>query len=115
MELIGTRIAGLKNGLELICKLYEDDENYKLKNAAILVPAGAGQLGLAQWLPYAKTQDGVIMSKEDVMYVVEGTDEVSNQYSTTFGSGLVVPSSPVDGPMGSGPMGGDTPPLKLTT
>ncbi len=110
MELIGTRIAGLKNGLELICKLYEDETHYKLKNAAILVPAGAGQLGLAQWLPYAKTTDGVVMSKEDIMYVVEGTDEVTNQYSSTFGSGIVVPSAPA-----SGPIGQDGPPLKLTT
>jgi len=110
MELIGTRIAGLKNGLELICKLYEDEENYKLKNAAILVPAGAGQLGLAQWLPYAKTPSGVVVSKQDIMYVVEGTDEVTNQYNTAFGSGIVVPTGPV-----SGPIGQDEPSLKLTT
>ena len=110
MELIGTRIAGLKNGLELICKLYEDEENYKLKSAAILVPAGAGQLGLAQWLPYAKTPDGVVVSKEDIMYVVEGTDEVTNQYNTAFGSGIVVPTGPVGGPIGQ-----DEPSLKLTT
>jgi hypothetical protein len=107
MELIGTRIAGLKNGLELICKLYEDEENYKLKSAAILVPAGAGQLGLAQWLPYAKIKDGVVISKQDIMYVIEGTDEVTNQYNTAFGSGIVIPTG--------GPMGGGAPPLKLTT
>ena len=109
MELVGTRIVGLKNGLELICKLYEDADNYKLSSAAILVPAGAGQLGLAQWLPYAKIQKGVVVSKKDIIYVVEGNDEVTNQYNMTFGSGIVVPTSS-DGPMGSG-----SPSLKLTT
>ena len=107
MELMGVRVVGLPNGLELICKLYEDEENYKLKSAAILVPAGAGQLGLAQWLPYAKIKDGVVISKQDIMYVIEGTDEVTNQYNTAFGSGIVIPTG--------GPMGGGAPPLKLTT
>ncbi len=107
MEQVGTKIVGLKNGLELICKLYEDDKNYKLKNGAILVPAGAGQLGLAQWLPYAKTEDGVVLTKEDVMYVVEGTDELTNQYNASFGSGIVVPTG--------SPVGADAvPSLKIT-
>ena len=75
--------------------------------SAILVPAGAGQLGLAQWLPYAKIKDGVVISKQDIMYVIEGTDEVTNQYNTAFGSGIVIPTG--------GPMGGGAPPLKLTT
>jgi hypothetical protein len=109
MELMGVRIVGLPNGLELICKLYEDEDNYKLSRSAMLVPTGQGQLGLAEWLPYAKTHKGVIVSKHHIMYVIEASDDVANKYNTTIGSGIVVPTS-------SGPMGGDTQPsLKLTT
>jgi len=109
MELIGARIVGLPNGLELICKLYEDEDNYRLSKSAILVPAGQGQLGLAEWLPYAKIHKGVVIAKHHIMYVVEGSDDVVNKYNTTIGSGIVVPVS-------GGPMGGDTQPsLKLTT
>ena len=108
MELVGTRIVGLPNGLELICKLYEDENNYKLTKSAILVPAGAGQLGLAEWLPYAKTTKGVVISKKHIMYVVEGSDDVVNKYNSTIGSGIVVPTT-------GGPIGGDTrPSLKIT-
>ena len=113
MELVGTKIIGLPNGLELICKLFEDETNYKISRAAMLVPTGAGQLGLAEWLPYAKIHKGVIISKNHIMYVVDGNDDVVNKYQTTIGSGIVVPTS--SGPVG-GDVGGDTSPsLKLTT
>jgi hypothetical protein len=96
MEQIGVKIVSLKNGLELLGKVFEDNNNYKIKKGCILVPAGQGQLGLAEWLPYAKTEDGVTLKKDDVLYIVEPNDEVANQYSSAFGSGVVIPTMTPD-------------------
>ncbi len=92
LEMLGVRIVSLKNGLELLGKVFEDSDTYKIKNGCILVPAGQGQLGLAEWLPYAKTEDGVVLKKDDILYVVEPNDEIANQYSSAFGSGIVIPT-----------------------
>ena len=61
MELMGVRIVGLPNGLELICKLYEDEDNYKLSRSAMLVPTGTilllvlVLLSLLRAVPWAET------------------------------------------------------------
>ena len=109
--LIGVRIVGLMNGLEIIGKVYETDSYYYIKNGGILIPTAQNQLGLAKWLPYAKTEKGVPLNRDNVMYIVEATDEVANEYNTAFGSGIVVPT-----PLTSGVIGNtDGPPLKFTT
>ncbi len=111
-SLIGVRIVGLLNGLELIAKVYETEDSYHVKNGAILVPTSQNQLGIAPWIPYAKTEKGVELNKSKVMYVVEPDDEVSNQYNSAFGSGIVVPSAPsTPGVIGNN----DGPNLKFTT
>ena len=41
-----TRIVRLSSGEEVICKTETDGETTKIKNAALLVPMGGGQLGM---------------------------------------------------------------------
>ena len=109
--LIGVRIVGLMNGLEIIGKVYETDSHYHIKNGGILIPTSQNQLGLAPWLPYAKTEKGVPLNRDNVMYIVEAEDEVTNQYNTAFGSGIVIPTPSTSGVIGNT----DGPPLKFTT
>lgn len=87
------KLVRLSTGEELITKLKsETDESYTLSKPAILIPAGKDQLAFGQWLPYAEIEDGITISKEYVIFVVDPVDDLKNQYSTSFGSGLVVPS-----------------------
>jgi hypothetical protein len=104
------KLVRLISGEELLCKVIEseDDSCVKLKNVAILIPAGKEQLALAQWMPYADYSDGVELKKESILFTVDAQDELKNQYNTSFGSGLVVPSS-------GGIQGAGAPGLKLTT
>jgi hypothetical protein len=100
------KLVRLSTGEELITKLKsETDESYTLSKPAILIPAGKDQLAFGQWLPYAEIEDGITISKEYVIFVVDPVDDLKNQYSTSFGSGIVVP--PTGAISGAG--------LKLTT
>ena len=86
------KLVRLSTGEELITKLKsETDESYTLSKPAILIPAGKDQLAFGQWLPYAEIEDGITIGKEYVIFVVDPVDDLKNQYSTSFGSGIVIP------------------------
>ena len=93
------KIVRLTSGEELIAKTEETDTHVTLKKPAILIPAGKDQLAFGQWLPYADIKDGIEISKEYVVFIVEPMDELSSQYEESFGSGLIVPkkASPIAG------------------
>ena len=99
------QIVRLSTGEEIVAKVTENEDSYTLKSPAILIPAGRDQLAFGQWLPYSDISDGLTISKQYVIFIVEPMTELANQYSTMFGSGLVVPEK--------GPIGGA--PLKLST
>ena len=89
MEEVGIRIVRLTSGEEVLCKLYEDESNYKLNKPHVLLPMAEGRLAIAPFCPYA-----------DI-----GTTgmEMQDQY-TEMTTGLV-----------TAPAGIDTSKLKLTT
>jgi len=72
---------------------------YTIKNPAIIVPVGKGELGLAPWLPYTTVdQTGAMISKERVMFVLTPQPELANNYNENFGSGLIIPDKTVAAP-----------------
>jgi len=87
------KIVRLTSGEELIAKVEETDTNVTLKKPAILIPAGKDQLAFGQWLPYADISNGIEISKDYVVFVVDPMDEMVSQYEQAFGSGLVVPKA----------------------
>ena len=93
------KILRLTSGEQLISKVTEKMEGgYTLKNPAMLVPAGQGQLGLAPWMPYADT-DNLEIPEREVSFVVDPVTDLANEYSQAFGSGLVVPEKKVATPI----------------
>ena len=88
------KIIGLVTGEQIIGK--EEvltDSEILLKNCAIIVPVGDGKLGLAPWIPYsAAEKEGIVLRKDKIVFTVSPVVELLNQYSSIFGSGLVVPS-----------------------
>mgnify|MGYP003662144696 CR=1 FL=1 len=99
------KIVRLTTGEELVAKVTESEDSVLIKNPAILIPAGKDQLAFGQWLPYGEISDGITISKQYVIFIVKPMKELANQYSTSFGSGIVVPDA--------GPISGAS--LKLTT
>jgi len=87
------KIVRLTSGEELIAKVEETDTNVTLKKPAILIPAGKDQLAFGQWLPYANIKNGIEISKDYVVFVIDPMNELIAQYEESFGSGLVVPKS----------------------
>ena len=86
------KIVRLTSGEELIAKVEETDTNVTLKKPAILIPAGKDQLAFGQWLPYADISNGIEISKDYVVFVVDPMEEMVSKYEQAFGSGLVVPT-----------------------
>ena len=104
------KLVRLQTGEELIAKTEKTDGKYTLKNVAIVLPAGQGKIGLAPYMPYCEIEKGFEVKEQHVMFVVDPVTEFANEYSTNFGSGLVVPTS---GELVGAPVG--APDLKLTT
>ena len=109
------KLVRLTSGEELLAKVKQnvlkdaygqgETVSYILKKPAILIPAGKDQLAFGQWLPYADIEEGIEIPSQFVIFVTDPIDELLNQYNTSFGSGIVIPTKgEVSGPN-----------LKLTT
>ena len=91
---MATRIVRLVTGEEIICDFSCEDGTATFKNAAVLVPAGNGQLALMPWMMYAELEgNSVSFSDEHIMFDVAPRKELMNEYNKTIGSGLVVPEA----------------------
>ena len=62
------------------------------------------------WLGYGDVADGIEIKESFVAFTFKPSAQLRNEYSSAFGSGLVVPENDVIG----GPQGSE-PSLKLTT
>ena len=100
-----TKIVRLSSGEEIICKAEILDEGgtefIKIKNPAILVPVGEGQLAFAPWLPYGDITDGLEIEMKFIVFVIRPQTELSNQYNETVGNGIVVPNPSTPGVPGA--------------
>jgi len=103
---MNVKIVKFKNSEEILCELVEDnDENINIKNPCVLVPQGQTNIAMAPWLPFASIKEGVSISKDNVLVVIDVVEEIASQYEQQFGSGLLKPKPKIVTP-------GD---LKLTT
>jgi len=75
---------------EIIAKITENEDSIVVENAAAIMPINDGQLAMVPWLPHAK-EKSIEITKDRVMFMFEPMTELANEYSTKFGSGLVVP------------------------
>lgn len=105
---MNVKVFRLNSGEEILARYEEQDNAWLLKDAAILVPVGQGQIGLMPWMMYTKAAKGVLIPKTFIAFVVEPLDELKSQYDSSLNKGLVTPNKAVSGV--GGPAG-----LKLTT
>jgi len=86
------QLVGLTTGEQLIAKVEEQEGGLLLKKAAILVPAGKGELGMAPWIPYGETENGIVVRWNAIAWNIAAKTDLANHYNSAFGNGLVVPT-----------------------
>jgi len=102
---MNVKVFRLNSGEEILSRFEETTVGYMLKDPAILVPMGQGQIGLMPWMMYTKAKNGVEIPKSFIAFTVEPLEELKSQYDASLNKGLVTPSKSVSSPTG----------LKLTT
>jgi len=103
---MNVKVFRLNSGEEVLARFEEQDTCWLLKDPAILVPVGQGQIGLMPWMMYTKASKGVSIPKSFVAFIVEPLEELKTQYDSSLNKGLVTPANKTVGT----PSG-----LKLTT
>jgi hypothetical protein len=93
---MNVKVFRLNSGEEILARFEEKDTSYILKDAAILVPVGQGQIGLMPWMMYTKASKGVEVAKSFVAFTVEPLEELKSQYDASLNKGIVTPSQGVD-------------------
>ena len=92
-----TRIVRLSSGEEVLCKTETDGKTTKMKNPALLMPMGGGQLGMMPWMPYADYKE-LELDNKFIMFAIKPQTELMNQYNENLGNGLVVPEKKIAEP-----------------
>ncbi len=87
------KIVKLITGEEVICEYKEENDIVILENPIIIsiVPSEEG-IGIALTLPWMLVSGERIfeLNKNHILCSVDPPEELSNQYSSQFGSGIVI-------------------------
>jgi len=85
----------LVTGEDIIGDVTTDGTGESISKPAIIGvqqgPGGRPQLGLGDFLPFAKTKK-IRIGSDKIVYFYEPMPEVFNAYNKTFGNGLVIPN-----------------------
>ena len=85
------KLIRLTSGEEIIAEIANTSEDtYQIKDAIIMIPAGEGKIGFMPFMPYTKAKDGLVLKKQDVMFMIDPVDELLNQFKQAW-SGIVTP------------------------
>jgi hypothetical protein len=93
---MNVKVFRLNSGEEILSRFEEQDNAWLLKDPAVLVPVGQGQIGLMPWMMYTKASKGISIPKSFVAFTIEPLDELKSQYDAGLNKGLVTPSKSVD-------------------
>lgn len=91
---MSVKLIRLTSGEMLLADTTDNGGTYNFKKPAWIAQVKAGEFALVPWLPLAK-EDAVDISKDKVIYCVDPETGILNEYSTGFGSGLVMPNNGV--------------------
>lgn len=97
---MNVKLFRLNSGEEILARFEEQSEVWLLKDPAILIPMGEGQIGMMPWMIYTKASKGVAIAKSFVAFTVDPLDELKSQYDSSLNKGIVTPSSSVSNTSG---------------
>lgn len=89
---MNVRLVRLITGEMLLAETTESVNSLTLRKPAWIAQVKAGEFALVPWLPLSK-EDSVTIDRSKFIYCVEPEAGILNEYSTGFGSGLVVPNA----------------------
>jgi hypothetical protein len=95
---MNVKVFRLNSGEEILSRFDETATHYTLKDPAILVPMGQGQIGLMPWMMYTKASTGIEIPKSFVAFTVEPLEELKTQYDNNVNKGIATPSKGLKGP-----------------
>jgi hypothetical protein len=104
-DIMNVKVFRLNSGEEVIARFEEKEKTTILKDPAVLVPMGQGQIGMMPWMMYTKAAKGIEIPNNYIAFTIEPLDELKGQYDSGLNKGIVTPSKSVEKPSG----------LKLTT
>jgi hypothetical protein len=91
-NIMATKLVRLVTGENLLANVTDNGSTLTLKKPAMIVMINKGEVGLVPWIPFAK-DESVTVAADKVLYCVDPEDNTANEYSTGFGSGLVMPTN----------------------
>lgn len=90
---MATQLVRLVTGEMLMAGFEMDDDGMvTLKKPAMIVMVDKNSVGMVPWIPFSD-EDSVDIDADKILYVTNPTKELANEYSTNFGSGLVMPTA----------------------
>jgi hypothetical protein len=92
---MNVKLFRLNSGEEVLARFEDQGDSWLLKDPAILIPVGEGQIGMMPWMIYTKASKGVSILKSFVPFTVDPLDELKSQYDSSLNKGIVTPSSSV--------------------
>lgn len=93
-------LVRLSSGEEILCNLEETATSYVLLNPTVIIPTQGSNIGLSNWLPYAKNER-IEVGKEFVLFITEPVEALAKQYNEIHSNiilpplkGIVLPNAP---------------------
>lgn len=84
---MSTKLIRLTSGEEVIANVTkEDDFVVEFDKPIVLIPAGEGKLGFMPFMPYTKAEDGLTISKQFIVFVVDPIEDLVEQHRTATSS-----------------------------
>ena len=85
------KLLRLTSGEEIIAEIsHELNNTIMVYDAIIMIPAGQGKIGFMPWMPYTRAKDGLVLRKEDVMFIIDPIGSLIDQFKQAR-SGIVTP------------------------
>jgi len=90
------KLLRLTSGEEILAEIDDQPgEKYiTLFDAIILIPAGEGKIGSMPFMPYTKAKEGMVISKNFIMFMVDPVDSLIENFRTSR-SGIVTPPTKI--------------------
>lgn len=85
------KLIRLTSGEEILCTIkHEHEHSLVMENPTIIIPTQERSIGLAPWMPYAKTEL-VDISKSSIVFVIEPVEQLAEQYNSIH-SRIITPN-----------------------
>ena len=85
------KLLRLTSGEEIIAEIsHELNNTIMVYDAIIMIPAGLGKIGFMPWMPYTRAKNGLVLRKEDIMFIIDPIDSLIDQFKQAR-SGIVTP------------------------